>query len=140
MVLTGPPTERWQWLLAVICVNGQLLVGGLLQILQIPQSFNAPARALGAVAFAGGHGLHLAAMAVNPHFRPEIVKPPELCRHWLYEWLGHPGYIGLWLVSLGQTLLLGYAILAPCLFGYTGLLIYRTIKEEALLCRSTREN
>lgn len=129
-----------EWVVASALCNGQMLAGIVLQILQIPQSFSGPMRVFGAVAFAGGHGLHLAAMAVNPHFRPEIVKPPELCRHWLYEWLGHPGYIGLWLVSLGQTLLLGYPILAPCLFGYAGLLIYRTIREERLLCRFTREN
>lgn len=130
----------WEWFLALLLCNGQLAAGALLQILQIPQSLNTETRILGVVAYAGGHALHLAAMAVNSFFRPEIVAPPELCRHWLYRWLRHPGYIGLWLVSLGATLLLGYPILASCFIGYTGLLIYRTIKEEAILCQLSAES
>lgn len=122
-----------EWWLAWTCCTGQLLAGLTLVALQVPTDIPNEWRALGAVAFAAGHGLHLAAMVVNPHFRPEIVTPPEHCRHWLYEAFRHPGYVGLWLASLGQTALLGYGILAPCFLVYAALLIYRTIQEERVL-------
>lgn len=123
----------WQWWLAWLCNPGQILAALTLTILQIPTDLPATTRALGAVAFVAGHSLHLSAMTVNPHFRPEIVKPPERCQHWLYRAFRHPGYIGLWLASFGQTALLGYGILAPCFLGYAALLIYRTIREEEVL-------
>ena len=119
-----------------------LAIARLLHTSGIPDNVFIPligGGAVGAALFVAGHSLHLAAMIVNPHFRPEIVLPPELCRHRLYR-LRHPGYIGLWLASLGATLLLGYSILAPCFSVYTGLLLSRIIKEERLLCRSTQEN
>ena len=128
-----------EWWIAWVCNPGQIFAALVLTILQIPATIPATWRAVGAALFVAGHSLHLAAMIVNPHFRPEIVLPPELCRHRLYR-LRHPGYIGLWLASLGATLLLGYSILAPCFSVYTGLLLSRIIKEERLLCRSTQEN
>jgi protein-S-isoprenylcysteine O-methyltransferase Ste14 len=131
--------DTWEWRFAWLCCNGQILAALLLAWLQIRPNVPSEARAVGAVAFVAGHSLHLAAMAVNRHFRPEIVKPPERCQHWLYK-LRHPGYLGLWLASFGQTALLGFGILAPCFFGYAALLIYRTIQEERLLCPLTREN
>lgn len=129
----------WQWVASLLCI-GQLIAGAILQNLQFPYSWGLCEQLIGGAVFVVGQVVHLAAVAVNPYFQPDIIRPPTICKHWLYRVLRHPGYLGLWLSSLGQTLAIGYAILAPCFFGYTALLLYRTIKEERLLCQRFNES
>jgi len=128
----------WQWWTSQLCVNGQLIAALLMTAIGVSTSFLPSDRLIGAACFLVGYALHLAAAVVNPDFGPEIVTPREMCGHWLYRYLRHPGYIGLMLASFGQTLLLGHFLLIPFCAAYVGLLVYRGLQEEELLCQLTQ--
>lgn len=130
----------WQWWMAQLCVNGQLIAALVMAATGVSTSFFPFDRLIGAACFLAGYALHLAAVVVNPDFGPEIVIPNEMCGHRLYRWLKHPGYIGLMLASFGQTLLLGHFLLIPFCAAYVGLLVYRGLQEEELLCQVTPLN
>ncbi len=124
----------WQWALAWLLVNGQMIAALVLFLYGVKQFWLQWERTAGAVSYVAGHALHLASWIVNKDFRPEIVAPKDLCRHWLYRWLRHPGYVGLVYASLGQSLLLGYWMLNVFTFAYALLLVRRIFEEEQVLC------
>lgn len=137
----GCRRRDWQWWTAQVCVNGQLVVALAMAAIGVSTSFLPSDQLIGAACFLVGYALHLSAAVVNPDFGPEIVVPREICGHWLYRWLRHPGYIGLMLASFGQTLMLGHFLLIPFCAAYVGLLVYRAHQEEELLChQATQEN
>jgi protein-S-isoprenylcysteine O-methyltransferase Ste14 len=123
----------WHWVVAQVCVNGQLLVGIVLAIAGVESKVPTWAAVVGVLSCLGGHALHVAAMAVNQDFRPEIIRPETICRHSLYRAMHHPGYFGLCYAALGQTLLLGHKELVLFFFPYVALLAYRIFLEERLL-------
>lgn len=89
---------------------------------------------LGALMFAGGQVLIIAAWRANPFFLPVIVyvRPEDRVKDGVYR-LRHPAYIGMIISSIGMCLLFGQSwAIAPAIL-YCGMIFYRIFREEQCL-------
>lgn len=70
----------------------------------------------------------------NPYFIPQLVMPPLIVRHGIYQWLRHPGYTGFLCCSCGAWLAFGAHLLpVPFLLSYLLILWRRVRRENQLL-------
>lgn len=77
-----------------------------------------------------GVALVATARASNPHFVPELVRPPHLITSGIYRWLRHPGYLGFVVNSCGVFIAGGCLTwAAPVLIAYL-LIIWRRVRAE----------
>lgn len=89
--------------------------------------------AVGFTIYVLGAALLTWARRVNPHFRPEIVTPPEVITSGPYAFVAHPGYLAMIAMGTGSCLMLGHVLGWFPLALYSFLLMLRAQEEERLL-------
>lgn len=87
---------------------------------------------VGLAMYGTGAALVTAARKVNPHFVPQIVKPPEVIRGGVYR-MKHPGYCGMIAMGLGTVLMLGTIAGVIPLCAYSVILCVRAWEEGMLI-------
>ncbi len=91
----------------------------------------------GLVVFAFSLGFTAWAMTINRFFSPIVRIQSERQHHLIiagpYQYVRHPGYLGMMLGALGSTLALGSRWALLPIAGYVVLLIRRTVVEDRFL-------
>lgn len=94
---------------------------------------------VGFLMYASGASLLTWARRVNPHFRAQIVRPPEVIQSGPYRWLNHPGYHGMAAMGLGSALMVRAHVIGYLALGiYCFVLMLRAQEENRLLASTER--
>ena len=92
-----------------------------------PASFTA-----GFALLASGAALTIWAKMSNPWFCPTVQTPGQVVRTGPYQYVKHPGYIGMLMQSLGTVLILNHSWGYLPLSLYAGVLVWRARKENRI--------
>jgi protein-S-isoprenylcysteine O-methyltransferase Ste14 len=90
-------------------------------------------QAVGVVLWAVGSGLLTWARVVNPWFTGAITQPRWIVTDGPYEFLRHPGYVGLSLMTIATVCLLQQWPMVPLASAYIAMLCWRIRRENQLL-------
>lgn len=138
----GAGTKRWDLVLmptVMVVFSAVILVGALDagRFHWAPQP--ASVVAVGSLLFALGFALETWAQAVNRYFEPSVRIQTDRDQRVIdtgpYAYVRHPGYLGAVVLGVGMALSLGSAWALVPAGVLTGVLVVRTILEDATLQR-----